>query len=333
VIIASKQWIMHFDCILLDASALIYRSFYAVPDHFSTKKGEVTNAVYGFTNILIHVLKSYGPEYIAVGYDMKGKTLRHDSYEEYKATRVKAPDALYAQIPRTKDVLDAFGISYFEKEGYEADDVIGTLSSSFVRQFPGKKVLIISGDQDLFQLINNEVFVSTLKNGVKKMEIFNDNEVMQKLHIHANQVVDYKALVGDASDNIPGVPGVGPKTASSWLERYGSVDVLYQHLSELPERWNKTLSTNKDQAYLSQRLAQIYYDVPIDLTWESCVWKGAEEQNINAVFGELEFHSILGKAHALTKEYHEENRLLDEIREHEQNHKQPIDPTIQQSLF
>lgn len=325
---------MKYDLILLDASALIYRAFYAVPDRFKTSKGEVTNAIYGFSNILIHVLKHFAPEYIVVAYDLRGKTFRHEAYEEYKATRIKAPDELHQQIPRTKDLLDACNIIHLEKQGFEADDVIGSLTTKFARDFPDKHALIISGDQDLYQLVNDRIHVSSLQKGVSKMTILDAEGVFEKLHVMPSQVVDYKALTGDSSDNIPGIPGVGPKTATGWLQSHKTLEGIYEHIYELSPRFQTLLQDNKDLAIMSKDLATIETGLEFNTDWEAMRWRGITGDAVRKLCAELEFTTILPKIMQLTPEYMEQELMLEEIQNAQVLPPEPPVPSLdQQSLF
>lgn len=214
--------------ILIDGHALVHRAFHALPP-LNTGGGELVNAVFGFTSILLKVLKDLAPDYIAATFDLAGPTFRHKEFEDYKATRVKAPDELYAQIARVKDVLGAFNIPVYEKEGFEADDVIGTIA----RQAKKDKVktIIVTGDLDTLQLVDKDTEVFTLKKGVKDTVFYDEAAVRARFEgLGPEQMVDYKGLKGDPSDNIPGVPGVGEKTAIELLKQYGSLDELYKEL-------------------------------------------------------------------------------------------------------
>lgn len=289
---------MKYDLVLLDASAIIYRAFYGVPAHFTTSKGEVTNAVYGFTNSVIRILDQFCTDTIVVAYDAKGKTFRHEAYDEYKATRTKQPDELYVQIPRTKDVLNAFNIPFFEKGGYEADDILGTLARAYEQHSDSKHILIVSGDHDLLQLVDGQISVAVFKNGFKEFTVYNRDGVFDKIHVYPEQVTDLKSLQGDSSDNIPGVPTIGPKTASKWLQTYDNLENLYRHLDELPLKMNQKLTTYRDQAFLSKDLATIDCAVPISFDWHSLHWGGVDMDGVRDLFTQLEFKTLLSKLQA-----------------------------------
>ncbi|MBF8280697.1 MAG: polA, partial [Candidatus Magasanikbacteria bacterium] len=218
--------------IVLDGNALVHRAFHALPP-FTTRDGLPVGAVYGFTSILLKILKEFRPDYLACTFDLAGPTFRHEAYAEYKAKRVKAPQELYDQIPLVHEVVSAFGIPIYEKQGFEADDVIGTIA----REFGGKKisggaveVLIFTGDQDTLQLVRPGVKVYALKKGISEGEVMDDRAIKKKFGLKTEQLIDYKILRGDPSDNIPGVPGIGEKTAVELLQKFESVEELYSAL-------------------------------------------------------------------------------------------------------
>src|SRR3989338_8996745 len=201
--------------ILIDGAGLIYRAFYAIPQNFKNAKGEHTNAIYGFTSMLLNILSIHNPDYIAVLFDRKEKTFRHEAYAAYKATRVAAPDILYEQIPHVKDLLTAFHIKQFEKAGYEADDIIATIARH--TEARGVEVIIATGDFDMFQLINGNVKILYPEKGYREPVFFDTEGTYKKYGLRPEQVPDFKGLCGDNSDNIKGVYGIGKK---------GAVDLL-----------------------------------------------------------------------------------------------------------
>ena len=214
--------------VLIDGNALIHRAYHALPP-LTTKKGEVVNAVYGFSMTLLSVLEKFKPEYIAASFDLAGPTFRHEKYEEYKATRVKAPDDLYAQIPRVKEVTQAFNIPIYELAGYEADDCVGTLARQAEQE--SVDVIIVTGDNDALQLVTPHVKVFTLRKGIKDTVLYDEKGVEAKYGFNPTQIPDYKGLAGDASDNIPGVAGIGGKTATDLLKQFGTLENIYEHLA------------------------------------------------------------------------------------------------------
>jgi len=283
--------------VLVDGHALVHRAYHALPP-LSTGQGELVNAVFGFTSILLKVLKDLQPDYIAATFDLAAPTFRHEEFAEYKATRVKAPDELYAQIKRVKDVLAAFNIPVFEKEGFEADDVIGTLAKQASRKV---KVLIVTGDLDTLQLVNDKVNIFTLKKGIKDTVVYDAAAVRERFGgLAPEQMNDYKGLKGDPSDNIPGVPGVGEKTAIELLKEYKSLENLYKQIekTKTPAKNTKLfdkLLEFKEQAFFSKYLATIKQDVPIKLDLAAAQTQDFDKQKVIALFKELGFFSLVSR--------------------------------------
>ncbi len=278
--------------VLIDGHALAYRMFYALPlEAFSTKSGEPTNATYGFTRTLLElILADEPPEYLAVTFDL-GRTFRDDLFAEYKGTREKMPEELSVQIDRIKEVVRALNIPIFEMEGFEADDLLGTIARQMEEN--GPPVYIITGDRDLLQLVNDNTMVElpARKSG-QPPEQFDAAAVESYWSVRPDQVVDYKALVGDTSDNIPGVRGVGAKTAAKLLAEYDTLDRVYEHVDEIKGALNKKLVEGKEAAYLSQELARIVTDAPITLKLEECLTRDFDAAAVVALFRELEFRSL-----------------------------------------
>jgi DNA polymerase I len=281
--------------VLIDGHALAYRVFYALPlEAFTTKEGEPTNATYGFTRTLMELMLGESPpKYLAVSFDT-GATFRDDLFAEYKGTREKMPDELASQIRRIRQVVDAFRVPILELEGFEADDVLGTISRQAREK--GVPVHIITGDRDLLQLVDENTIVE-LPAGRYEREpsLYDVDKVVEKLGVRPNQVVDYKALVGDKSDNIPGVAGVGDKTATRLLAEFGSLDGIYEHLDEIKGALNKRLTEGRDDAYLSYELARIVVDAPIDLDLDTCLTQTYATEQVLELFRVLEFRSLTGR--------------------------------------
>ncbi|NHZ72398.1 MAG: hypothetical protein GWP17_04870 [Aquificales bacterium] len=277
--------------VLIDGHALAYRMFFALPlEAFTTKEGEPTNATYGFTRTLMElVLADNPPEYLAVSFDV-GKTFRDDIFAEYKGTREKMPDELRVQIERIREVVQALNIPVLELEGFEADDVLGTVAQQAKPH--AVPVHIITGDRDLLQLVDDNTRVELPTRGGRPPEIYDDAAVIKKFHVRPDQIVDYKALVGDSSDNIPGVRGVGPKTAARLLNKYETLDAIYDHVAEVKGAMGKKLADGKDNAYLSQKLARIVTDAPITLDIEACRTQDFEGQPVLDMFRALEFRTL-----------------------------------------
>ncbi|MEL7646013.1 MAG: DNA polymerase I [Anaerolineaceae bacterium] len=288
---------------LLDGHALAYRSYFALTAggtaRWATSTGEPTAGVFGFASTLLRILEQEQPDYLAVSFDT-GRTFRHDLYTEYKGTRAKMPEDLRGQVERIREMVDAFNIPRLEVENYEADDVIGSLAV-WASQEVGLGVKIITGDRDLLQLVTNRVVVSLPNSKTNVNEDFFPEDVQRKLGVLPGQVVDYKALVGDPSDNIPGVKGIGEKTAVSLLEKYGSLDNIYAHLEEISGRAGAALSAGKQDAYLSQDLARIRTDLKLrfDLTQaESDRFNPAAVEDL---FRQLEFRTLTQRLHNLVR--------------------------------
>lgn len=284
--------------VLVDGHALAYRAFFALPiDAFSTSRGELTNAVYGFTLMLLRALEQEKPDYIAVTFDAGKETFRHQEFKEYKAQRARMPEEMRDQMARIAEVIEALGIPIFEVERYEADDLIGTLSKQ--AQEVGVETLILTGDYDAFQLVSPRVKVLTTgghRQSFSEARLFDEKAIEEKYNLRPSLLVDYKALVGDASDNIPGVPGIGPKYATDLVKRYGTIEEIYEHLEEIePARVRKALAEHKEQAFLSKRLATIVTDVPITLDLEKCRTRDYDRDRVIEVFRELEFRSLVDR--------------------------------------
>lgn len=244
--------------IIIDGSSLIYRAFHAIPAGMATSGGLPTNAVYGFTQTLRKIIKDCRPDYICVAFDVKGPSFRHDIYPEYKATRPPMPDLLIPQIPYIKRMVAAMNIRGLESKGFEADDVMATLVKRFSEQV---KVLLVTGDKDMYQLVDDDTvildYLSAKETGPKEVE--------EKFFVPPGLIRDMLSLAGDSSDNIPGVPGIGMKTASKLLKQFGSLDAIYSNIEAIStQKLRDTLNKNKDLAFISQRLAALNVDVPVE---------------------------------------------------------------------
>lgn len=286
--------------VLIDTNALMHRAYHALPP-LTTKKGEVVNAVYGFTSILLKILKELAPDYIACAFDMAAPTFRHIDFADYKAHRVKAPDEFYNQIPKIKEVIAAFGIPIYEKEGFEADDIIGTIAYQAPKMFKGTdyEIVILTGDLDTLQLVNSHVRVYTFKKGINDTAIYDEKAVEERYGLKPKQMIDFKGLRGDPSDNIPGVPGIGEKTASALLKEFKSIDSVYKNFDTLKEKIKpniaKKLEEFKQQVYFSKYLATIRLDAPIEfnLSQSANPPAGGDRQKLAKLFQELEFFSLI----------------------------------------
>ena len=285
--------------LIIDANSIIHRAWHALPP-LSTPKGEDVHAVYGFFLVFFKVLKAFKPDYIAAAFDAPGPTKRQKTFSEYKAKRVKAPDELYAQIPLIKEALGELGIPVYEKQGFEADDYIGTVATLAARRqvHPPVETIIVSGDQDAFQLINEKTKVYTMRKGIQDTVLYDEKAVEKRFGgLKPDQIIDYKALRGDPSDNIPGVTGIGEKIAIELLNKFGSLENLYTLLEagetagKIKPRVAQLLTDYKDQAFLSQQLATIEKNAPINFRLPDLVWQ-EDIVKIQKVLERFGFHAL-----------------------------------------
>jgi DNA polymerase-1 len=288
---------------LVDGNALIHRGYHAIPV-LNTKKGEQVNAVYGFTTILLRAIKDIKPTHIVCTFDLKGPTFRHDKFKDYKATRVKGDQELYDQIPRVKEVVRALNMQIFEQEGFEADDLLGTLSKKICEQNKHDcEVVILTGDMDTLQLVNNCVRVYTMRKGISDVVIYDPKAVRSRYGFNPDQVVDYKALRGDPSDNIPGVKGIGEKGAGDLIKQFGTIEKLYSEIrnkkleirTKIKKRILQLLIDQEEQVKMSYELSEIHCDVPVEIDIKKYTLNGSDLQNTVKLFQELEFRSLINK--------------------------------------
>ncbi|MDO9086538.1 MAG: DNA polymerase I [Anaerolineaceae bacterium] len=281
---------------LIDGHALAYRTFFAMAstggESMRTTKGEPTAAIFGFMSVLLRLLEKEKPEYLAVAFDT-GRTFRNDIFPEYKATRAKMPDELKEQIERLREIIDAFDIPRLEKENAEADDVLGTIAYQAVEK--GLGVKIITGDRDLLQLVNDRILVNLPGRSMADARDYNIEDVIKKMGVRPDQIVDLKALMGDSSDNIPGVPGVGEKTALKLLGEYETLDDVYKHMEEIPQKFKSKLENGKDLAFISKDLARIRTDIDVVLDLEKASTSHLEFKAVEKIFQSLEFRSLIGR--------------------------------------
>lgn len=285
--------------VLIDGNALIHRGFHALPP-LKTSKGELINAVYGFTTVLLNILTKEKPEYIAVAFDKKGPTFRHKAFADYKATRVKAPAELYMQIPRVKEVVKAFDIPIFEMTGFEADDILGTLARQAEKK-KNLKPLIVTGDLDTLQLVSVKTNVLATVQGFANVKVYDSKAVKERYGLSPDQIVDFKALRGDTSDNIPGVRGIGDKTATLLLQEFGSLQNIYKNLGKINGKVKEKLEYGKENAFLSKKLAGIVTNVPVKLSLQKCKSHDFNQEKVKKLFMELEFSRFIKRV----EEWHE----------------------------
>ncbi|HRI05529.1 MAG TPA: DNA polymerase I [Candidatus Dojkabacteria bacterium] len=282
----------------IDGNAIVHRAFHAYPASLTTSTGIQDNAVYGFTTMLLQALKQFNPKYVICTFDTGKKTFRHTQFSDYKAHRKPTDESLNAQFPLVKEILKAFNIPYIEKDGFEADDLLGTIASwvqSGKWSNGGNELYIITGDRDLLQLIDSNVHICLPSGSFSNLIVYDRETVAEKFGYYPEQVTDYKAIVGDASDNIPGVKGVGDKTALELLVKYQTLDNLYKHINEIPSRYQTKLAEGVEQAYFSKELATIKRDVEFELKLEDCLLLDFDEQELLDVFRKFEFRSLINK--------------------------------------
>ncbi|MFC1571272.1 DNA polymerase I [Candidatus Margulisiibacteriota bacterium] len=285
--------------ILIDGNSLAYRAFYALPDTMKTASGIPTNAIYGFTTMIMKILDKE-PDFIAISFDLKAPTFRHKEYPQYKATRQKSPPTLHEQMTYVREVVKALGIPIYELEGYEADDVIGTLAREAEEQ--NMNVEIISGDKDVFQLISDKVRVERVTKGISETTLYDKAKIKERYNLTPEQIIDLKALMGDSSDNIPGVPGVGEKTALQLLKEFGSLDEILANADRLTKKALKEkIKGSVDLAKLSKRLATIVTNAPIDVDFKQTQRTPIDWKKVIPLFEKFEFKSLI-KKHAAEAE-------------------------------
>jgi DNA polymerase I len=294
--------------IIIDGNALIHRSFHALPQTLTTKDGTVVNAVYGFASVLLKALRDFKPDYIVLTFDRKEPTFRHKEYKEYKANRTKAPQELYDQIPIIKKLVEAFGIPIYEKAGFEADDLIGTIS----RKIDGDtEKIIVTGDMDTLQLINSTTKVYTMSRGIADSILYDEVKVKERYGLTVEQLIDYKALRGDPSDNIPGVKGIGDKTAVHLLQNFKNLDGVYKNIDseKIKERIKGLLLDHQKEAYLSKKLGTIITDVDLEFSLPEAHVKKINTQKVVEIFSELEFKSLLPRLYEITGKEKTNNKI------------------------
>jgi len=280
--------------LLFDGHALVHRAFHALPPLSVSKTGEPTGAVYGFIRMLLKVLQDFNPTHWAITFDRPTPTFRHLEFEDYKAHRPKAPDELISQFGRVRQVVEAFNIPAFEMDGYEADDLLGTIARQATEQ--GIETIIVTGDADTMQLVSPQVRVLLPQRTFGETTLCDEEAVRRKYGVDPHQVPDFKGLKGDPSDNIPGVSGVGDKTAARLIQQYSSIDGIYEHIDEVtPVKLKETLLEQEERARLSERLATINIEAPVIFEADSCKVSPYERSRLSPLFNELEFFTLLDK--------------------------------------
>jgi len=277
--------------LLIDGHSMAYRAFYALPaENFTTASGQHTNAIYGFATMLLSLLSSEKPTHVAVAFDVSRKTFRSEIFPEYKANRAKTPDEFRSQMSYLHELVSAFGITQFEVEGYEADDVIATITKRAEKE--GTEVFICTGDRDSFQLVNDKTTVLYPKRGVSDLARMTPDAVQEKYGMSPAQYPDFAALRGDPSDNLPSIPGVGEKTAAKWVVEYGSLQELLSNVDKVGGKVGQALRDSIDNVIRNRELTQLVAEVPLDLSIDALAWSGVDENLTNPLFDRLEFKTL-----------------------------------------
>ena len=277
--------------LLIDGHSMAYRAFYALPaDNFTTASGQHTNAIYGFATMLLSLLTSETPTHVAVAFDVSRKTFRSEIFPEYKANRAKTPDEFRSQMSYLHELVSAFGITQFEVEGYEADDILATITKRAEKE--GAEVFICTGDRDSFQLVNDKTTVLYPKRGVSDLARMTPEAVQEKYGMSPAQYPDFAALRGDPSDNLPSIPGVGEKTAAKWVVEYGSLQELLSNVDKVGGKVGQALRDSIDNVIRNRELTQLVAEVPLDLSIDALAWSGVDEALTNPLFDRLEFKTL-----------------------------------------
>lgn len=294
--------------VIIDGNAIVHRAYHALPP-LTSKSGELVNAVYGFTAMLLRIINDLKPTYIAVAFDRPEPTFRKEILPSYQAQRPEMDNELVQQFLLVKTLVQTMKIPIFEVAGYEADDVIGTIAKNIVSRWE-VRVVIVTGDRDMLQLVDDNIKVYMPIKGLSEAKLFDRAAVKEKYGIEAEQIVDYKALVGDASDNYPGVTGVGPKTAADLLQRYQSLEAIYRHLGEEKnKKLVEKLTAGEKAAEMAKKLAEIVCDVPLQVDLENCRFKDLNREEAVEALSELGFKSLLNRIAKVKSKKKNENQL------------------------
>ncbi len=276
--------------VIIDGHHLMYRAYWAIPRTMKTSKGEQVNAVFGVASMLLQILRTEQPDALLFCFDAGDETFRHQEYAEYKAGRSKTPDDFYVQIPRIHELIAHFGLPSVEGNNYEADDFACTYAKLAAES--GARVTLVSGDRDLFQLPTDLIRVAVPHKGYQMPEYFTPDHVYAKFGVTPLQIPSYKGLVGDSSDNLPGVTGIGPKAATALIQQYGSITEIYNHLADIKPAWRAKLEAGREQAFFCERMAQLTCDIPDTLPLNDLIISPFHHTEILKFFSELEFHLL-----------------------------------------
>ncbi len=283
--------------VVIDSNSIIHRAYHALPP-LTTKKGELVNAVYGFLLVFLKAVKDFNPKFIVAAFDLPSPTFRHKKYNEYKANRPPTPEDLRSQMSTVKEFLNVFSVPVFEKEGFEADDIVSTVVQKSTDNKKDLEIIILSGDLDSLQLVSPRIKVYALKKGIREVILYDEEQVKERFRgLVPEQILDFKSLRGDPSDNIPGVKGVGEKTAIELLLKFGSLENIYKKAEKDPEDFKKNtkelLIKYKNQAFLSKSLVQLEKNVPISFDLASCMWLDFSEGEVSRLLEKFEFYSLI----------------------------------------
>ena len=285
---------------LLDGNGLIYRGYFALPP-LTTSKGELVNAVFGFCSIVLRGIQDLKPDYVAVAFDLQGPTFRHEQYAEYKATRQRMPDDLRDQFPKVREVVKALRIPVYELPGYEADDVIGTIVVDAEKR--GLDTTIVTGDLDMLQLVTDQTRLMTTRSGVENTILYDPARIRERYDLVPGQMIDYKALKGDPTDNIPGVPGVGEKTAAKLIREFGTLEALYERIDEVkPDKLREKLIENRAAVFMGKDLTTIVRDLPVEFDLEAARLGDYDRETVIRLFREYEFRTLIERLPAMSGE-------------------------------
>ncbi|HLD07508.1 MAG TPA: 5'-3' exonuclease H3TH domain-containing protein [Candidatus Peribacterales bacterium] len=301
--------------LLIDANHLMHRAYWAIQRSLSTSKGEQTNAVFGVCSMLLTMIQREKPDAIVACFDEGKETYRHKLHEEYKAGRQETPDDFYTQIPRIHQCMAAFSIPTYSDPTYEADDLIGTIAVRGAKE--GWEVIIVTGDRDLFQMADHSIKIAVPHKGYAEPEYLDAKGVEAKLGVRPDQVADYKGLVGDASDNLKGVKGIGPKSAATLLQKYGTIESLYEHIAEVKESNRLKLEADRESAFFCKKMATLVTDIPVTIDFATLTGQKPELKQVESFFSELEFLTLrtrlrkLFQNEAFTREYFSGEFVID----------------------
>lgn len=299
--------------VLIDGNAILHRAYHALPP-LTTRRGEPINAVYGLVSMLLRVIQDLKPTHFAVCFDRKEPTFRHKEFKEYQSHRPPTEEKLSNQFEKAREVLSAMNISFFEMAGYEADDLLGSIAEQYQKirnKEQGKidEIIIVTGDRDILQLVNSKVKVYLPVKGLSEGKIFGENEVIEKMGVAPSQIPDYKALVGDQSDNYKGVNGIGPKTAIKLIEEYGDFNGIYRHLNEVPKQLKEKLNAGKEDGEMSLKLAKIVRDVPIEVDFNKLNKWRVDGGEVLDLFSDFGFKTLTRRVKEVGKSIVSENQM------------------------